>query len=255
MVRGRGITDRDRLGTPKVVVINEALARKYFPNEDPLGKQFGNSTLAPDSLKEIIGIVEDIHEGALNADIWPAVYSALESGSDPVRGGRGTDLRRQRAGGTGGARAGHSRDRSGLRHPSPLVMRQRIQDSPGGLPAAVFGLAGRRVRGDGAAAGRHRALRRDRVLGEPADARDRPQAGARCGASDGVRVDSRGSGAIDCGRPRHRRRGIGGRRRADAYAALRHQPWDVPTLIGVAAVLGIAAASWPASFPHGARRR
>ena len=35
IVRGRGITDRERLGTPKVVVINQTLARKYFPDRGP----------------------------------------------------------------------------------------------------------------------------------------------------------------------------------------------------------------------------
>ena len=89
MVRGRGITDRDRLGTPKVVVINEALARKYFPNEDPLGKQFGNSTLAPDSLKEIIGIVEDIHEARQRRHL-AGRYHALDQDPTIWRSGHGT---------------------------------------------------------------------------------------------------------------------------------------------------------------------
>jgi len=130
IVRGRGITDRDRLGTPKVVVINEALARKYFPTEDPLGKQFGNSTLAPDSLKEIIGIVEDIHEGALNADIWPAVYYALDQDPSPfVAVVARTSAGSEQAALAALAPAIRAIDPDVVTL-SPLVMRQRIQDSP-----------------------------------------------------------------------------------------------------------------------------
>ena len=44
LLRGRDFDDRDNvLNAPKVAVINEAAVRRYFPNEDPLGKRFGAS--------------------------------------------------------------------------------------------------------------------------------------------------------------------------------------------------------------------
>ncbi|HVR72234.1 MAG TPA: ADOP family duplicated permease [Vicinamibacteria bacterium] len=74
LLRGRSFTDAEDATKPLVVVINRTLARRYFPNEDPIGKQMGDTSLSPGSIKEIIGVVDDIREGPLNAEIWPAVY-------------------------------------------------------------------------------------------------------------------------------------------------------------------------------------
>ncbi len=57
-VRGRGITEEDTASSRKVAVINEAFARKFFQNEDPIGKHFG--TEADNSRKyEVVGIAKD----------------------------------------------------------------------------------------------------------------------------------------------------------------------------------------------------
>jgi predicted permease len=74
LVRGRYFSDADDASKPGVVIINQTLARKYFPGEDPLGKKIGDTDLSPRSITEIIGIVEDIREGPLASEIWPAVY-------------------------------------------------------------------------------------------------------------------------------------------------------------------------------------
>ena len=58
LLRGRYFTDTEDLSKPRVVVINQALARQYFPSEDPIGKQIGDTSLSPKSIKEIIGIVD-----------------------------------------------------------------------------------------------------------------------------------------------------------------------------------------------------
>ena len=74
LLRGRTFTDSEDTTKPKVVVINQTLAEKYFPGEDPIGQRFGDTDLNPKSLKEIIGIVDDIREGTLDSEIWPAYY-------------------------------------------------------------------------------------------------------------------------------------------------------------------------------------
>jgi macrolide transport system ATP-binding/permease protein len=74
MLRGRYFSDAEDDSKPKVVIINQALARKYFPGEDPIGKMIGDTELTPKSLKQIIGIVDDIREGSLDSEIWPAEY-------------------------------------------------------------------------------------------------------------------------------------------------------------------------------------
>jgi macrolide transport system ATP-binding/permease protein len=71
---GRTFTDAEDATKPRVVVINQNLAKKYFPGEDPIGQRFGNTELSPQSIKEIIGVVDDIREGPLDSEIWPAYY-------------------------------------------------------------------------------------------------------------------------------------------------------------------------------------
>ena len=74
MLRGRYFSDAEDESKPHVVIINQALAKKYFPGEDPLGKQIGDLQLSPKSLRQIVGIVDDVREGGLDAEIWPAEY-------------------------------------------------------------------------------------------------------------------------------------------------------------------------------------
>jgi predicted permease len=74
LVRGRYFTDAEDGSRPQVVIINQTLAKKYFLDEDPIGKQIGDTTLTPKSIKTIIGVIEDIKDGALDSEIWPAQY-------------------------------------------------------------------------------------------------------------------------------------------------------------------------------------
>jgi putative ABC transport system permease protein len=71
LVSGRDFTTRDNDKSPGVVIVNESLARRYWPNENPLGKRI---TVAEDGLREIVGVVKDAkqHEWAATAN--PEVY-------------------------------------------------------------------------------------------------------------------------------------------------------------------------------------
>jgi predicted permease len=82
LARGRTFTDAEDLSKPQVVVINQTLAKKYFPGEDPIGQRFGDLALSPNSIKEIVGIVDDIREGPLDSEIWPAYYYPLNQHPD-----------------------------------------------------------------------------------------------------------------------------------------------------------------------------
>jgi putative ABC transport system permease protein len=77
--RGRAFTDRDNSAAPGVVIINEAMARQFWPKGDPLQDRLiiGRSVMRefkdePD--RQIIGIVGDIHDGGLNSDPNPMMY-------------------------------------------------------------------------------------------------------------------------------------------------------------------------------------
>ncbi len=82
LLRGRYFTDAEDASKPQVVIINQALARNYFRGEDPIGKKIGDTDLAPKSLKEIIGVVEDVKDGSLDSEIWPAVYYPFNQSPD-----------------------------------------------------------------------------------------------------------------------------------------------------------------------------
>ena len=73
-----------------VAIINQAMARQYFPDEDPLGKQLSYLSDPPVPM-EIVGIVEDIREGPLDAPIPPVLYIPFNqsTGKLPRRGGPG----------------------------------------------------------------------------------------------------------------------------------------------------------------------
>jgi putative ABC transport system permease protein len=64
LVRGRVFTEQDRKDAPRVAVINEEMARKFFPDEDPIGKRI-NVTMGPETFREIVGIVGDVKQYGL----------------------------------------------------------------------------------------------------------------------------------------------------------------------------------------------
>jgi predicted permease len=82
LIRGRLMTEDEDASKPSVIVINQTLARKYFPGEDPIGQKIGNGALDPNSLRQIIGVVADIREGGLDNDIWPAEYKSIYQDQD-----------------------------------------------------------------------------------------------------------------------------------------------------------------------------
>ncbi len=75
LLRGRVFSERDSPSNPNVAIISEALARRYFPNQDPIGKQmrFG---FPPDSNvpREIVGVVGDVRDVALSKTPDPMMY-------------------------------------------------------------------------------------------------------------------------------------------------------------------------------------
>ncbi len=81
MVKGRVFTDRDDENAPLVVVISETMARRYWPNQEPLGKRIGRG---PDRWREIVGVVKDVKHFGLDSDTPPSMYFPLRQ--VPARG-------------------------------------------------------------------------------------------------------------------------------------------------------------------------
>jgi macrolide transport system ATP-binding/permease protein len=82
LIRGRFFTDEEDASKTKVALINQTLANKYFPGEDPIGKKYGDTALTPTSIREIIGIVDDVREASLDGETWPAEYTPINQGPD-----------------------------------------------------------------------------------------------------------------------------------------------------------------------------
>jgi macrolide transport system ATP-binding/permease protein len=82
LVRGRWFAESDDSHHPRVTIINETLAKKYFPGEDPLGKRIGNGALDSASMRQVVGVIADIREGALDSDAWPAEYFPMAQRPD-----------------------------------------------------------------------------------------------------------------------------------------------------------------------------
>ncbi len=59
VVKGRGISEQDTASSRHVAVINEAFARKFFRDEDPIGKHFGQHDIGSEREYEIVGIAKD----------------------------------------------------------------------------------------------------------------------------------------------------------------------------------------------------
>jgi predicted permease len=66
MRRGRELTDRDTKDAPLVILVNEALARQYFPNADPVGRATDRGT--------IVGVAGDVRQTGLDHPAAPEIY-------------------------------------------------------------------------------------------------------------------------------------------------------------------------------------
>ena len=79
LLRGRDFTDRDTDATPGVALLNQAMVRRFWPDEDPLGKQI---TTDGKTFYSIVGVVGNVHQLGQAAETSPEFY--LSYLQDPV---------------------------------------------------------------------------------------------------------------------------------------------------------------------------
>jgi predicted permease len=65
LLRGRGFEARDRAGAPPVAIINQTIARRYFPDEDPIGQRIGRPGSPVGEWGQIVGVVGDVKDGVV----------------------------------------------------------------------------------------------------------------------------------------------------------------------------------------------
>src|SRR5436190_261310 len=73
MVKGRAFAHYDTEAAPGVVIINETMAARYFAGEDPIGQRLELSG-SPKDLREIVGVVADVRNYGVDAEVKPEVY-------------------------------------------------------------------------------------------------------------------------------------------------------------------------------------
>lgn len=74
IVRGRDVSERDTDAGPGVAVISEAMARTYWPGDDPLGRRFKLGRSPDTPWKEVVGVVGDVRQSELRDEPAPAMY-------------------------------------------------------------------------------------------------------------------------------------------------------------------------------------
>src|SRR5256886_6881333 len=76
ILRGRFFTEADNVDAPGDVIINQAMAKKYWPGEDAVGKRINFGDADPNNIKwfTIVGIISDVHHQGLDVDPKPEFY-------------------------------------------------------------------------------------------------------------------------------------------------------------------------------------
>lgn len=78
LLRGRDFNRADEANSPGVAIVNQAMVEKYWPNQDPLGKQFAAIINSKDRNLEIVGVAKNSHTSSVSESAGPYLYTTLE---------------------------------------------------------------------------------------------------------------------------------------------------------------------------------
>ena len=81
--QGRAFEDRDRDGAPQVVIISEAMARRFWPGQNPLGQRLTASFHEQQGPREVVGVVGDVKSRGLDDDAAATMYLPFRQAPRP----------------------------------------------------------------------------------------------------------------------------------------------------------------------------
>ncbi len=88
LLRGRAFTDQDTASAPRVAIISDAIARKYWKNGNPIGQEIligkGVGPEFTEAPRQIVGVVGDVRDAGLNQDPPPTMYVPVAQVNDGV---------------------------------------------------------------------------------------------------------------------------------------------------------------------------
>ena len=85
LLEGRAISDTDSATSPRVLIVNEAFVRRFFPEEEPLGRRvaFERTSDGGPNWREIVGVVSDVRHSALDSNPKPEMYFPFSQRPSP----------------------------------------------------------------------------------------------------------------------------------------------------------------------------
>lgn len=84
LLRGRGLSPRDRAGAPLVAVINDAMARRFWPGQDALGRRFRTASSEATPWVTVVGVLADIRQNTLAEPAVPEIYYPVDQAANPT---------------------------------------------------------------------------------------------------------------------------------------------------------------------------
>ncbi len=82
LLRGREFVETDKPASPAVVIVNETMAKKFWPNQDAVGKRF--KFFGAQDFTEIVGIARDSKYNFIGEDPQPFIYAPIEQAYQPA---------------------------------------------------------------------------------------------------------------------------------------------------------------------------
>jgi putative ABC transport system permease protein len=76
LLQGRDLSPRDRWESPAVIVVNRTLARRFWPDESPLGKRLTLGEAEENAWLTVVGVVGDVKQQSLTSETRPQIYAS-----------------------------------------------------------------------------------------------------------------------------------------------------------------------------------